>query len=522
MPSVTTPDGAGTRKFFISYTASDAAWAEWISWQVERERGWRAVVQAWDFVPGTNFLTLMDEAIETADAIVPVVSDSYSSSAFGRAEWQAFFRRDPAGRERLVIPVRVSDVAVEGLLGPIVHIDLVGLSEGAARTSLISGLRGARGKPTIGPDFPAAEESTQAPPYPVATPEGLGLDLDTVEDAIRRLRSEGVFRRIADWVLTDQLNSGGWGTSQAAVMRYVSGEELPAHDRREGGIISTYVALRALRAWLPDFDTFASHESVSRARSYFLERQAPTGGFGRKVRSRSGVEVHASVRHTAFSILALLEIDGPMEVAEKGLAYLAAQMSPKWWEADAAPALALVSTLALESRLRELAVEELRDASEDWMRSFDRERVGRQLVDLAQTSPNPPSWPPYGAHPRMVTDTALTVIDMLPRTLQQRVRLSVQRALLDLAAQQRADGGLPYDPGSDVSDFGMSAFLLAALVRWIPVGTEIAPSQGRQLEGILSRLTDFLVSNLERDEAWRLTYCDTVANVLLLSHAGAD
>ena len=48
-------DRTGTQglRFFISYTAVDRAWAEWIAWQLEAA-GHRVVVQAWDFRPGEN------------------------------------------------------------------------------------------------------------------------------------------------------------------------------------------------------------------------------------------------------------------------------------------------------------------------------------------------------------------------------------------------------------------------------------------------------------------------------------
>ena len=40
--------------FFVSYTQADRSWAEWIAWILE-ENGYRVLVQAWDFVPGTNW-----------------------------------------------------------------------------------------------------------------------------------------------------------------------------------------------------------------------------------------------------------------------------------------------------------------------------------------------------------------------------------------------------------------------------------------------------------------------------------
>jgi TIR domain len=40
--------------FFISYTTADRNWAEWIAWQLENV-GYKCHIQAWDFIPGSNF-----------------------------------------------------------------------------------------------------------------------------------------------------------------------------------------------------------------------------------------------------------------------------------------------------------------------------------------------------------------------------------------------------------------------------------------------------------------------------------
>lgn len=39
--------------FFVSYTRTDAAWAEWIAWQLEAT-GKRVVIQSWDFCPAVT------------------------------------------------------------------------------------------------------------------------------------------------------------------------------------------------------------------------------------------------------------------------------------------------------------------------------------------------------------------------------------------------------------------------------------------------------------------------------------
>ena len=43
--------------FFISYTAVDSSWAEWVAWTLE-DAGFSTVIQAWDFRAGRNFVKI--------------------------------------------------------------------------------------------------------------------------------------------------------------------------------------------------------------------------------------------------------------------------------------------------------------------------------------------------------------------------------------------------------------------------------------------------------------------------------
>lgn len=51
--------------FFVSYTATEEAWAEWIAWALE-EAAFSTVLQKWDFAAGSNFVLEMQKA--AADA----------------------------------------------------------------------------------------------------------------------------------------------------------------------------------------------------------------------------------------------------------------------------------------------------------------------------------------------------------------------------------------------------------------------------------------------------------------------
>src|SRR5262249_7851596 len=166
--------------FFVSYTQADRGWAEWLAWLLE-EAGFRVLVQAWDMVPGSNWVDRMGQgaaAAERAGAVggtVAVVSGEYVASVYGTAEWQAAWRHDPQGRHRKLVPVRIARCEwPEGLLGTVVSIDLVGLDEAAAQREFLEGVRQAvagRGKPGQRPPFPPRRRAVPVEPrFPGALP----------------------------------------------------------------------------------------------------------------------------------------------------------------------------------------------------------------------------------------------------------------------------------------------------------------------------------------------------------------
>jgi tetratricopeptide (TPR) repeat protein len=132
--------------FFISYTGADKAWAEWIAWTLEAA-GFSVVIQAWDFRPGGNFVVEMQRAAAGSERTIAVLSPDYLRSLYGMAEWAAAFAADPDGAKGKLVPVKVREVTLEGLLAPIIHVNLVGLGEAAAREELLGGLPPGRIRP---------------------------------------------------------------------------------------------------------------------------------------------------------------------------------------------------------------------------------------------------------------------------------------------------------------------------------------------------------------------------------------
>src|SRR5690348_3078710 len=112
--------------FFISYNKADRAWAEWIAWQLEAE-GYTTVFQAWDFLPGSNFVLDMDNATKKASCTIAILSPDYFASSYTPSEWTSAFAHDPTGEQGKLLPIRVKACTIDGLLAQLVYLDLVDL-----------------------------------------------------------------------------------------------------------------------------------------------------------------------------------------------------------------------------------------------------------------------------------------------------------------------------------------------------------------------------------------------------------
>lgn len=193
--------------FFVSYTESDGPWAEWIAWHLQGA-GYRVTLQAWDFVPGSNWVDQMHRAVAKAARTVPVLSPAYFDSAYGTAEWQAAWRTDALGDGRVLVPVRVKECRPTGLLGGVVWIDLVGLDEDTARNALLDGVHSviANGKrPRAAPPFPSA--AGVSPRFP--GPQGNGRQGEAdLEELVERVKEVCLVRHKGARIIRE----GGSGT----------------------------------------------------------------------------------------------------------------------------------------------------------------------------------------------------------------------------------------------------------------------------------------------------------------------
>lgn len=144
------------KDFFISYTQTDKKWAEWIAGQLEADPVYKYTVsiQAWDFLPGGNFVVEMQEALTTCERTIAVLSAEYLASLYCQMEWAAVLATDPAGKAQKLLPVRIAPCEPTGLLKPIIYCDLVEKDEDEATRLLLNAAARLRAKPNTPVPYP--------------------------------------------------------------------------------------------------------------------------------------------------------------------------------------------------------------------------------------------------------------------------------------------------------------------------------------------------------------------------------
>jgi len=165
------------RDFFVSFTGADRPWAAWLLAELDAA-GYSSVSQLRDFVAGSNFITEMQRAARRARRTLGVLSPHALRAPFVWQEWAQRLAGDPTGEQRALLLVRIQPCEPEGLLGPVVYVDLVDLDEASARARLREELAAAvRGKrmPAEAARFPGGAPAggvadLQRPRFPTALP----------------------------------------------------------------------------------------------------------------------------------------------------------------------------------------------------------------------------------------------------------------------------------------------------------------------------------------------------------------
>lgn len=147
--------------FFISYNHADEAWARGIGDWLD-QAGFTTILQAADFVAGSNFVSAIHSALEQSQRMILVLSPDYLSARFPEAEWTAAFAKDPIGERCTLVPVRVRECEPGGLLKAIVYIDLVGLGVEQAKSRFLAEIKAMLGGKRVTRERPVSIPTTRA------------------------------------------------------------------------------------------------------------------------------------------------------------------------------------------------------------------------------------------------------------------------------------------------------------------------------------------------------------------------
>jgi len=107
------------------------------------------------------------KAASEAESTIAVLSKSCLDALYTHPEWASAFAQDPISNSGALLPVRVGDCELTGLLAQIVYVDLVGSNEAEAKEKLLAAISHKRAKPVDPPSFPSGEHSTtKRPSFP--------------------------------------------------------------------------------------------------------------------------------------------------------------------------------------------------------------------------------------------------------------------------------------------------------------------------------------------------------------------
>lgn len=127
------------KDFFVSYTGNDVKYATWVAEILETE-GYKVTIQAWDFLPGDNFIAKMDQALIECRKLVVILSDDYLKSEWCRAEWTVKYAEQIRENERRIIPIRIKPIIIKGLLSNLAYIDIVDKGTQEAKELILTGI----------------------------------------------------------------------------------------------------------------------------------------------------------------------------------------------------------------------------------------------------------------------------------------------------------------------------------------------------------------------------------------------
>jgi len=321
---------------------------------------------------------------------------------------------------------------------------------------------------------------------------------------------------VENLLMADQIReTGAWGYLQRNILKLQ--DKITEKEYQEGGIISTFIAVRALK-YRKNLNN--NSQEFKSALKYLLERQHENGGFGRKYYSRSGSEIKPSFRHTALSIIQLILLDGPPNKISEAVDYLKTYRL-KDITGDTSPSIA-ISTLLLVLEIlinkpynKDLNNLQIKELTEIYKR--DKDWLLNHLISESKNITNEysPYFIPYGKTKEMLYDTALTTIDFLSYLSNPPLDM-----IINILNQIRLEcvnlGAIPYKRNSDIPDIGISIYYYVLCNREIIKNAIEKETFSFEIMNFANTSMDFVIDNYQKVRFNEYTYADTIGNALLL------
>ena len=139
--------------FFLSYSASDEAYARWI-WDLLNNAGYLVFSQFSNIPPGSNFVREIQHGLTKSDRLIALLSNDYEKSDHCQAEWAAGYNADSGGRTRKLVPLLIRPANLNPLAKQIVYRHLIGLSPLDAAAAILEAIGHTGPFPTIPSGWP--------------------------------------------------------------------------------------------------------------------------------------------------------------------------------------------------------------------------------------------------------------------------------------------------------------------------------------------------------------------------------
>lgn len=128
------------KDFFISYTKQDVNAATWIAELLE-SNGYNVIIQEWDFRPGDDFVSKINESLIGCRKLILVLSSNYLKSKWCEKEWTAKLVEQMSVGTGRIIPIKIENMELFGLLAPIIYIDIVDKTEAESVQLILNGIK---------------------------------------------------------------------------------------------------------------------------------------------------------------------------------------------------------------------------------------------------------------------------------------------------------------------------------------------------------------------------------------------